>query len=38
MDCSYLAELVATHRMDEDEAAELAPELACHLARKAYRL
>jgi len=38
MDCAYLAELVATHRLDEDEAAELAPELAYGLAKAAYRL
>jgi glucuronate isomerase len=38
MDCSYLAELVATHRLDEDEAAELAVELAYRLPKAAYRL
>jgi glucuronate isomerase len=38
MDCAYLAELVSTHRLDEDEAAELALDLAYHLAKKAYRL
>ena len=37
-DCAYLARLVAEHRLDEDEAIELAADLACHLARKAYRL
>ena len=38
IDCSYLAELVATHRLDEDEAAELAQDLAYNLAKQAYRL
>jgi glucuronate isomerase len=38
MDCAYLAELVATHRLDEDEAAELAYDLAYSLAKQAYRL
>lgn len=37
-DCAYLAELVATHRLDEDEAHEIAPLLAAGLARSAYRL
>jgi glucuronate isomerase len=38
MDCSYLAELVATKRLDEDEAAELAVDLAYSLPKAAYRL
>ena len=38
VDCAHLAELVADHRLDEDEAAELAADLAYHLAKKAYRL
>jgi glucuronate isomerase len=38
MDCSFLAELVADHRLQEDEAAEVAVDLAYHLVRKAYRL
>ncbi len=38
IDCAVLAKLVAEHRMDEDEAAELAIELAYHLPRRAYRL
>ena len=38
MDCAYLAELVATHRLAEDEAAEIAQDLAYHLAKQAYRL
>ena len=37
-DCAYLAELVATHRLDEDEAHDIAPLLAAGLARSAYRL
>lgn len=38
IDCTYLAELVATHRLDEDEAAEIARDLAYHLPKSAYRL
>jgi len=38
MDCAYLAELVATNRLDEDEAAEVAQDLAYGLAKQAYRL
>lgn len=38
MDCAYLAELVVTHRLDEDEAVELAVEAAYGLAKRAYRL
>ncbi|QCK88688.1 glucuronate isomerase [Phreatobacter aquaticus] len=38
VDCAHLAELVADHRLDEDEAADLAADLAYHLAKKAYRL
>lgn len=38
VDSAFLAELVVTHRLDEDEAFELAPLLACGLAREAYRL
>jgi len=38
IDCSFLARLVAEHRIDEDEACEIAAELAYGLARKAYRL
>ncbi|MBL0935128.1 MAG: glucuronate isomerase [Rhizobiaceae bacterium] len=37
-DCAYLAELVTTHRMDEDEAFKTAGLLAGELARRAYRL
>jgi len=38
MDCRFLATLVVEHRIDEDEAFELAPELAYGLAKRAYRL
>lgn len=38
MDCGFLAERVATHRLDEDEAFELAPALAYGLAKAAYKL
>jgi glucuronate isomerase len=38
VDCAFLAELVATGRLDMDEAVELAGDLACGLARRAYRL
>jgi len=38
VDCSFLARLVAEHRLDEDEAHEIATDLAYGLARKAYRL
>ena len=38
MDCAFLATLVADHRLPEDEAAEVAVDLAYNLAKKAYRL
>jgi len=38
IDCSFLARLVAEHRLDEDEAVELAEELTVGLVRKAYKL
>jgi glucuronate isomerase len=38
IDCAYLAELVATGRLDEDEAGEVAIDLAYRLAKAAYRL
>jgi glucuronate isomerase len=38
MDCGFLAKLVAEHRMDEWEAAELAADLSYNLAKKAYKL
>ncbi|MFN3672882.1 MAG: glucuronate isomerase [Bosea sp. (in: a-proteobacteria)] len=37
-DCAYLAKLVAEHRLDEDEAAEVAHDLAYRLAKQAYKL
>ena len=36
--CRFLASAVLEHRLDEDEAFELAPELAYGLAKRAYRL
>jgi glucuronate isomerase len=38
MDCSFLARLVAEHRLDEDEAFEVALDLTYRLVKKAYRL
>jgi glucuronate isomerase len=38
VDCAFLARLVAEHRLDEDEAHEVAHDLAYGLAKKAYRL
>ncbi len=38
IDCAYLAELVATYRLDEDEAAVIARDLAYRLPKAAYRL
>ncbi|BBD96909.1 glucuronate isomerase [Sphingobium amiense] len=38
MDCAWLAQLVAEHRLEEDEAFEVAHALAYDLAKKAYRL
>jgi glucuronate isomerase len=38
IDCGVLAELVAEHRLDEDEALELAHDLAYRFAKRAYRL
>jgi len=38
MDCSFLASLVAEHRLDEDEAFELAHALTYDLVKQAYRL
>lgn len=38
MDCSWLAKLVVEHRLDEDEAFEVARDLAYNLVRKAYKL
>ena len=38
IDCAFLARLVAEHRLPEDEALEVARELAYRLAKRAYRL
>ncbi len=38
MDCVWLSRLVADHRLPEDEAAEIAVDLAYNLAKKAYKL
>ncbi|HEX2135391.1 MAG TPA: glucuronate isomerase [Microvirga sp.] len=38
VDCGYLAELVVGHRLDEDEAHEVARDLAYGLAKRAYKL
>ena len=38
VDCAFLARLVAEHRLDEDEAADLAYELTNGLVRRAYKL
>lgn len=38
MDCAWLAQLVAEHRLDENDATELAHDLAYNLAKKAYKL
>jgi glucuronate isomerase len=38
IDCSFLARLVAEHRLGEDEAMEVARDLAYGLVKKAYRL
>lgn len=38
VDCAYLAHLVATHRLDLDEAAETAVDLTYRFPKRAYRL
>jgi len=38
VDCAYLAKLVAEHRLELDEAHEVAADLAYRLAKAAYRL
>ena len=38
MDCGFLAQLVVEHRMEDWEAAELAPALTYDLAKQAYKL
>ncbi len=38
IDAAYLAELVATHRLGEDEAHDIIRDLSYNLAKAAYRL
>jgi glucuronate isomerase len=38
IDCAFLARLVAEHRLDEEEAAKVAEDLAYRLPKAAYRL
>lgn len=38
VDCAFLAKLVAEHRMEEDDAVEVAVDLAYRLPKKAYKL
>jgi glucuronate isomerase len=38
MDCAFLARLVAEHRLEEDDAREVAIDLAYRLVKRAYRL
>lgn len=38
VDCAFLARLVAEHRLDQDEAFEVAKDLTVNLVRKAYKL
>jgi glucuronate isomerase len=38
VDCAFLAERVAQHRLDEDEAGEVAVDLAYNLAKRVYKL
>ena len=38
VDCAFLARLVAEHRLEEDDARELARDLAYNLAKQAYKL
>jgi glucuronate isomerase len=38
IDCAFLARLVAEHRMEEDEAHQVAADLAYHLPKRAYKL
>jgi glucuronate isomerase len=38
MDCSFLARLVVEHRLEEDEAFEVATDLTYRLVKQAYRL
>jgi glucuronate isomerase len=38
IDCAFLGRLVAEHRLDEDEAAEVVKDLTVKLVKKAYKL
>jgi glucuronate isomerase len=38
IDCAFLGRLVAEHRLDEDEAFEVAKDLTVNLVKKAYKL
>jgi glucuronate isomerase len=38
IDCAFLARLVAEHRLEEDDAADVVVDLAYHLPKKAYKL
>jgi glucuronate isomerase len=38
VDCAFLSRLVAEHRLPEDEALEVARDLAYHLPKRAYKL
>jgi glucuronate isomerase len=38
IDCAFLGRLVAEHRLDEDEAHEVARDLTVNLVKKAYKL
>jgi len=38
IDCAFLARLVAEHRLEEQEAFEVAQDLTVNLVRKAYKL
>ncbi|MBY0613067.1 MAG: glucuronate isomerase [Beijerinckiaceae bacterium] len=38
VDCAYLANMVTSHRIDEDEAGDIAVKLAYTLAKEAYKL
>ena len=37
-DCRFLAQLVSERKIEEDEAFELAPQLAYKLAKRAHKL
>ena len=38
VDCAFLARMVIEHRLDEDEAVDVAHDLTYGLVKKAYRL